>query len=121
MPLQFKTKIHIQNLKVECLIGVRDYEKVQPQPLIVHLQCEYESAAALRSDCIKDAVDYSTLASEIKTFLTHHQFALLERLSCALICHLIKNFPIQNIHLKIEKPKALNNLADVSIEMSANY
>lgn len=108
--------LHLQNLKANTLIGVREHEKTTPQPLKIEIKITYEAQKAAQSDRLEHALDYSKLAKSVKKFIESRSFGLLEHLIHELSSYIQKHFKYKKIFIKIHKPNALNNLADISIE-----
>lgn len=103
------TKLEINNLKIETIIGIHDYEKSEKQSLIFDLIIFYNSGAAIKSDNIKDAIDYYDLTSNLKEFISNNHYELLETLSHKILEEIVKDKRIGKAILTISKPKALEN------------
>lgn len=111
-----KAKIHLQKIKVMTLIGVRSYEKKIKQPLIIDVCFEFNIDEAHADDHLNSTIDYSDFTKKLIEYIENSSFHLLETLVSHLADYLLENFPLYSIHLKIHKPNALKDLADVSIE-----
>lgn len=99
--------IHIQNLRVECIVGVKPEERVTPQPLIVSASFRGDFTRAAESDDLADTLDYGLVAQEIRAYLEHSRFQLLETLARRLAEHLSERFALRHVALHIRKPAAL--------------
>lgn len=111
-----KAKIHLQKIKVMTLIGVRSYEKKIKQPLIIDVCFELDINEAQSDDNLNSTIDYSNFTQKIIEYVQSSSFHLLETLVTHLADYLLSSFPLLSVQLKIHKPHALKDLADVSIE-----
>lgn len=109
------TKIHLQNLKVEALIGLREHEREAPQELIIDLTLDYYDDKSFLEDEIGSELDYSILTKTIIEWAKQSSYFLLEAFVHNLAYDLYETFPIEKIELKVTKPRALNGQALVSI------
>jgi len=109
-------KIFIRGLKVETIIGVYDWERHLPRPLIFDLEMGADFNTAAASDHVRDAIDYAAVMATVTSVATDHQPALLETLAEKLARALFKEFPILSLRLAIHKPGAIP-VDDVGIEI----
>ena len=96
-------EVHIEQLEVSTRIGVPEEERATPQRLRVSVSFwPYRQTRDLADD-IRHAVDYSTVAEEIKTFVNGESTSLIETLADRLAAHLLKKFPLQKVTLEVRK------------------
>ena len=110
--------IHIENLSVSGVIGVRPEERLRPQHLIVNLTLWQEFARAARSDDLGHTVDYAELCREIRQFVETNPCQLLETLIRRLALHLGERFPIERMSLHIRKPGALTDADAAAVSLT---
>ncbi|NNC55412.1 MAG: FolB domain-containing protein, partial [Pseudomonadales bacterium] len=60
--------IFIENLCVETLIGIHDWERKVPQALYFDIDVEADISAVANSDAIADALDYAAMAEATQQF-----------------------------------------------------
>jgi len=82
-------RIAVDDLRVECLIGVRDPERRTPQSLRVDLAVRVEASAAAWSDELADACCYDTMARDVAFLLEGGRFYLLESAATVLLRYLL--------------------------------
>ncbi len=99
----------IEELSVQAIIGVYKKERVTPQPLVISIELDIDSSAAIQSDQLEDALDYYVLTSRIQTWLSQTQFQLLEALTDALLDQLLSEPQVQKAKVKVGKPQALKS------------
>ena len=115
-----QAKIHLKNLHVETLIGMREHERLKKQPLIFELILTYSMEKTACTDRIEFALDYSKVVSFVIEYVQKTQFYLLEKLAFELAQALCKQFKMTSAHLFIQKPLALNQLAEITFEYLHN-
>jgi dihydroneopterin aldolase len=106
-------RIFIEGLAVEAIIGVYDWERGTPQPLLisVSLVCDVDAG-----DEIGGTIDYAAVVEVLKTFVTQRRDVLLEALAEACVAMLHSQFPkARAIELRIEKPNAAQKLGCESV------
>lgn len=101
--------IHIDNLRVECIVGVRPFEREHEQPLLLSIAFPADFAAAAESGDLAHTVDYSALAKEARAFVREGRFELLETLTRRLGVHLCERFGLGRVTLHVRKPMAVND------------
>ncbi len=98
----------LRGLRVNCVIGVYDHERTDPQPLDIDVELDYEFAAAAASDQLGDAVDYDRVATTITTLAEQRGYQLLEALAEDAVSRLFEELPaVRAIRLEIRKPRAV--------------
>jgi dihydroneopterin aldolase len=107
--------IFIEEMKVETVIGVSDWERALPQTLIIDLEMTLPHITSATSDLIKDTIDYAIVAERIKSITSNHTFKLLEPLAHLIIETLETEFKSPWIKLKISKPQILPQVKAVGV------
>ena len=110
-------KIHLENIKVDTIIGINDWEKKEEQPLFIDVTLEYNSKKASKKDDIDHAVDYYKLTMDIIDFTKQSRFNLLETLAEQLLDLICENKAIEKATIAIQKPKALEGYAQYAAVM----
>jgi len=107
--------IFIEEMKVETMIGVSDWERALPQTLIIDLEMALPQMTSATSDLISDTIDYAAVSERIKSISSNHTFKLLEPLAQLIIETLAKEFKSPWIKLKISKPQILPQVKAVGV------
>lgn len=108
--------IHIDDLSVECIIGVYDWEREVPQRVNLSMQVPCDCAAAL-SDELEDAVDYKRICKYVTQYIQDSRYQLIEALIENLAAACLKELDLPWIRLRIDKPGALRGARTVGIEI----
>lgn len=104
-------KIHVEDLKFQCIIGILDFERVKPQDVIINISIEYEYK--------KEFLNYVKIVEIIKEMMIKSEFLLIEDALKEINLKLIKEFnTIKSIDLKITKPSIL---PDCNVSVSDYY
>ncbi|MDF2180065.1 dihydroneopterin aldolase [Aliiglaciecola sp. CAU 1673] len=111
-------KILIEGLEIKSLIGVYDWERQAPRPLLVDVTLYLDLSKAGSSDAVADTIDYAAVATRIEEVAASSSFELLEALTSALISMLLNEFSIDQVSVKLSKPDILPNAKDVAVEMT---
>jgi dihydroneopterin aldolase len=99
----FSDEIHIEQLEVSARIGVPEKERATPQRLTVSISFwPYQQTRDL-ADNIHNAVNYSVVADETKSFVCDQSVNLIETLADRLAAHLLKTFAIQKVTVEVRK------------------
>jgi dihydroneopterin aldolase len=99
----FCDEIRIEQLEISARIGVPEEERVTPQRLTVNISFwPYQQTRDL-ADNIHNAVNYSVVADETKSFVRGQSVNLIETLADQVAAHLLKTFPIQKVTVEVRK------------------
>lgn len=96
-------EIRIEQLEISARIGVPEEERVTPQRLTINISFwPYQQTRDL-ADNIHNAVNYSVVADETKSFVRGQSVNLIETLADQVAAHLLKTFPIQKVTVEVRK------------------
>jgi len=110
--------IRITDLKLRTIIGINDWEREELQDVRINVEIEFDESASVKSDDIKDTVDYKTLSKEIIHFVENSEFFLLEKLTDGVLDIIMKAPKVLSASVRIDKPQALRFSESVSVELS---
>ena len=111
-------KIFLNDLNIDTIIGIYDWERETLQTLSFDLEMDWDISKAAKSDDIADTLDYGAIAATIVSFVEASHYQLIETLAEDLCALLLKNYPIPKLKLTLSKPVALHgqNTARIVIE-----
>ena len=111
-------KIFLNDLKIDTIIGIYDWERETLQTLTFDLEIDWDIRKAAASDHINDTLDYGSIAKTIVTFVENSNYQLIETLAEDVCTLLLQDFAIPKIKLTLSKPVALHgqNIARIVIE-----
>ncbi|NQZ53711.1 MAG: dihydroneopterin aldolase [Piscirickettsiaceae bacterium] len=113
-------KIFLNDLKIDTIIGIYDWERETLQTLNFDLEMDWNIRKAADSDDIADTLDYGAIAQTIVSFVEKSRYQLIETLAEDLCGLLLKKYPIPKLKLTLSKPVELHgkNMAKIVIERS---
>ncbi len=104
-------KIHIEDLKFQCIIGILEHERIKEQDVIVNFECEYEFQ--------NEYINYADIVDLIKKTMIFSKFKLIEDAILSLKSEILKEFPLINSYtIKVSKPSILKGC---SVSVSDTY
>ena len=118
-------RIHVNDLRVDCKIGVWTHERNTTQQIRVDLMVEFDAQAAARSDALEHTLNYADLAREASFILEAGEFLLLES-AAWMICRWIllsprpgqARPPVQSVDVKLTKFGALPGSTLASVQQT---
>lgn len=121
--------ISIDDLRVECVVGVYPQERDAPQPLRIDVEMAVDTARAGARQRLAMTLDYAAVASQIAFILQSARFQMLETAAHALSRYLLappasgEDRPrVQSVSLRLTKPLALGGkgIPSLKIQREAN-
>jgi len=114
-------KIFLNDLKIDTIIGIYDWERQTQQTLRFDLEMDWDIRPAAASDDIADTLDYGAIAQTIVQFVEHSRYQLIEALAEELCTLLLSRYPIPKLKLTLTKPVKVygDNIAKIVIERAA--
>ena len=112
--------IEINKLKIKTILGVYEQERKIPQDVIVNLKIEFDASKAIKSDNIKDALDYAALTQKIKEKAEKSSFYLIEKLAAKILELIMQDKRVCLANVTVTKPNALDNAESVSCTISSD-
>lgn len=95
--------IFIENLEIDCVVGVFAHERVQRQTLRFDIEVGMQNLGGFQSDRLDETVDYAQVAQLVRDELSATSFKLLERLADHLADCIAERFDVNRVRLRIAK------------------
>ena len=109
--------ISVNDLAVDCVIGVYPHEKEKPQRVYVTVDLQVDTGAAGESDDVGDTLDYDEI-KDLVFELAGGGFDLLEALAEALAGRLVERPEVEGVSVTIKKPDAIPEAAYTAVRIS---
>ena len=108
-------RVFIEDLRIQTVIGVFDWEREITQTISLDLQMAFDISRAAKSDNIADTLDYKSVSKRLIHFVESSEFQLVEALAehCAQI--VLDEFPVNWLQLKLSKPGAVRGSSAVGV------
>jgi dihydroneopterin aldolase len=107
--------IYLRDLKVDCIIGIWEWERRVTQCVVFDLCLAVDVAKAAADDRIEDSVNYKTVAKRVVAFVGASRFQLVETLAERCAALLLAEFPVPWLWMRVNKRGAIRGAADVGI------
>ena len=112
-------KILISAIDCVAAIGVTPEERTIRQRLSIDIEVLTDSSRAARSDSLKDALDYSKIATLVREVCQSRDFHLIETLAELLADRILAEFATPQVRVLVRKisPVVEPRVSHVSIEI----
>lgn len=111
-------KVFVKNLEIKTIIGIHDFEREQPQRILVSLTMFTDFTKPALTDNIADAVNYQLICEEVITIAQKAQCLLLERLSVLIADHILANYQVQKVEVTLNKPDIIPETEAVGVSIT---
>ncbi|MBI4220139.1 MAG: dihydroneopterin aldolase [Chloroflexi bacterium] len=111
-------RIRIFGLKVTCVIGVNEWERLVQQDVVIDITIHADVRKAGTSDDVGDTVNYRTVTKKVVEHVTGSRHKLIEALaeSVASIC--LGEPGVCRVDVAVRKPGALRHAESVGIDIT---
>ncbi|WP_028537233.1 dihydroneopterin aldolase [Paludibacterium yongneupense] len=107
--------IFLREMRAETIIGVYEWERINPQTIELDLDIGIPSETACHSDNIGDTIHYAQVAECVRTALAEQHFLLIEALA-EFIAQLIRDtFGAPWVRVSVSKPGILPGVRQVGV------
>ncbi len=107
--------IYLHGLKVDCVIGIWEWERRTTQTITLHLDMAVDIKRAAASDSIDDTLDYKSVAKSIRALVSGSQFQLVETLTERIAELILTEFKVPWVRVKLNKKGAIRGASDVGV------
>lgn len=108
-------KIFLNELKVDTIIGIWDWERKIRQTVVIDLEMSADIAKAAATDSVEDTLNYKSVAKRIQSFVSESSFQLVETLAERIAGIVRDEFDVQWVKVRVNKPGAIRGSKDVGI------
>ncbi len=110
-------KVIIKDLLARGIIGVNDWEREQPQDILINITAMTDTRAAAKSDKLEDCVDYRALAKRVRAHAECAKRFTVEALANDLARLCLEDKHVERVTVRVEKPGAVRFSAAVGVEI----
>ncbi len=110
-------KIFLNDLKVNAIIGIWEWERRLPQNIHIDLEMATDIRRAAESDAIEDTLDYKKVAKRVESFVIKSEFKLVETLAEGIAGIVLTEFDVPWVKVRVRKPGAIRSSRDVGVEI----
>jgi dihydroneopterin aldolase len=110
-------KIFLDELKIDTIIGIWDWERKIRQTVVVDLEMSADIAKAAATDEVVDTLNYKAVAKRLQAFVGDSSFRLVETLAENIARIIRDEFDVTWVRVKVHKPGAIRGSKDVGVEI----
>ena len=110
-------KIFLDELKIDTIIGIWDWERKIRQTVVVDLEMSADIAKAAATDEVVDTLNYKAVAKRLQAFVGDSSFQLVETLAENIARIIRDEFDVTWVRVKVHKPGAIRGSKDVGVEI----
>ena len=107
--------IYLHDLKIECIIGIWEWERRLKQTIILDLDMAADIRRAAASDKIEDTLNYKAVSKRLVEFVGDSQFQLVETMAEKIAEILLAEFRLQWVRVRVNKKGAVRGAGDVGV------
>jgi dihydroneopterin aldolase len=108
-------KIFLQDLRVEAVIGIWEWERRVRQTVSLDIELATDVRKAAATDQIEQALDYKGIAKHLIATVESSEFQLVETLAETLARIVVTEFGVAWVKLSVSKPGAIEGSKNVGV------
>lgn len=97
--------VFIENLRLDCRVGVTDEERRTPQKVLVDVALSLDLSRAASSKKLEDTIDYREAKRQVSQFVSRGEFVLLESLAEGVAALALGGFEVDRVAVRVRKEK----------------
>jgi FolB domain-containing protein len=110
-------KVIIKDLLARGIIGINDWEREQPQDILINITAFTDTRPAAKSDKLEDCVDYRALAKKVRAHAETAARYTVEALANDLARICLQDRHVMKVSVRVEKPRAVRFSRAVGVEI----
>ena len=107
--------VFIEDLRVEAVIGIYDWERQKRQPLSLDIDMAFDNTVPANHDDISLTLNYEDVSKRLMEYVGQSCFELVETLAERCAALIREEFNVPWIRLKLSKPGAVRNARTVGV------
>ncbi|AYQ55989.1 Dihydroneopterin aldolase (EC [Bathymodiolus thermophilus thioautotrophic gill symbiont] len=107
--------VFIQGLKIDCVIGIYDWEREIRQEITLDIEMSADIKAASETDHIDQTLDYKAVSKRLIDFVKTSEFQLVETLAEKITQIIIQEFGVEKVKLTLNKGEAVTGAQGVGV------
>lgn len=107
--------LFIEELRLDTLIGVYDWERLRPQTIQLDLEIGLRDREAAGSDNVADTVDYGAVAERLRGLARDSHFALIEAMAEEVARIVLEEFHAAWVKVRLTKLGLMRDARRVGI------
>lgn len=108
-------KIFLDDLRVETVIGIWEWERKIRQTVAIDLEMSTDIRKAAASDAVEDTLNYKSVAKRVQAFVSDSSFQLVETLAEKIAALILDEFDVDWVRVRVNKPGAIRGAKAVGV------
>lgn len=108
-------KIFLHGLKVDCVIGVWEWERRITQRVEIDIDMAADIARAAATDSLEDTLNYKAIAKRVVAHVENSEYRLVETLAESVARILVSEFEIPWCRVRVNKGGAVRGARAVGV------
>jgi dihydroneopterin aldolase len=108
-------RIFLDELRIETIIGIWEWERKIRQTVIIDLEMSADIAKAAATDDVADTLNYKLVAKRVQEFVGESSFQLVETLAERIAGIIRDEFDVAWVKVTVHKPGAIRGSKDVGV------
>jgi dihydroneopterin aldolase len=109
--------IFLQEIKARTRIGVPEWERLQPQTVLLDIELGMPHSRSCQSDAIEDTIDYGQIVNRLRQQLAESSFRLIEALAEHIAQILLDEFGAPWVKVRVAKPGILPDIRQLGVSI----
>jgi FolB domain-containing protein len=110
-------KVILKDLVARGIIGINDWERENPQEILINIILYTDIRKAGVNDDIADTVNYRTVAKKVLAHAESAKRLTVEALASDLARLCLEERGVEKVQVRVEKPGAVRFAASVGVEI----
>lgn len=110
--------IKIENLRLRTVVGIYEWEKNVKQDVVINIELEFNGDMAVKTDDIKNTIDYKSITKRIIADIEGREYNLIEKIAGDVVDIIMEDTRVERASVRIDKPGALRFADSVSVTHS---
>ena len=110
-------KVFIKDLRVQCILGIHDWERVTPREILINITLYTNTRKAGAPDDMSECVNYSAMAKKIRAHTESAARLTVEALANDLAELCLQEPKVRKVLVRVDKPGAVAEAVSVGVEI----
>ena len=106
-------RIHITGLRVECIIGINDWERVTKQEVVIDITLQVDLTKPGDSDEIEDTVNYRDISKAVQAHVEASSYGLIEAMARNIATICLESEAVTRADVSVQNPGAVRGADSV--------
>ncbi|CAC9437275.1 Dihydroneopterin aldolase [Bathymodiolus heckerae thiotrophic gill symbiont] len=112
--------VFIQGLKIDCVIGIYDWEREIRQDITLDIEMSADIKPASETDHIDQTLDYKAVSKRLIEFVKTSEFQLVETLAEKITQIILTEFDVERVKLTLNKGEVVTGVQGVGVIIERN-